>query len=197
VTSVICQAESRNSWYAIYVKSRQEKCVHDKLQNKGIKSSLPLQTVYRQWSDRKKKVEVPLFRGYIFVNIDIQNEKLDVLQTDGVVKFVTFGNRTINIPGEQMYWLNRLLTTSNIKHEQEFPIGADVEVTYGPLKGLYGKVKQKKSETRLVVWFDAIMQGISVDISSIYMMPRNKIKTYMSPGLRHEKNIKSVKAGSI
>ena len=85
-----------------------------------------------------------MFRGYIFVNIDIQNEKLDVLQVDGVVKFVTFGKRTINIPGEQIYWLNRLLTTSNIKHEQEFPIGADVEVAYGPLKGLYGKVKQKK-----------------------------------------------------
>ena len=167
--NVIHQLESSKSWYAIYVKSRHEKCVHDELQKKGIKSSLPLQTVYRQWSDRKKKVEVPLFRGYIFVNIDIQNEKLDVLQTDGVVKFVTFGNRTINIPEEQMYWLNRLLTTSNIKHEQEFPVGTDVKVTYGPFKGLYGKVKQKNSETKLVVWFDAIMQGVSVEIDPVYL----------------------------
>ena len=105
-----------------------------------------MKSIIRQFSDRKKKIKVPLFRGYIFVNIDIQNEKLSVLQTDGVIKFVAFGSKIITIPEEQLYWLNRLLTTSNLKHEQEFPVGIDVEVTYGPFKGLYGKVKQKKSE---------------------------------------------------
>jgi len=158
-------------WYAVYVKSRHEKCVLDELKEKGIESSLPLISVIRQWSDRKKKVEIPLFRGYVFVNIDIHSQRLDVLQAAGVVKFITFGCSIIAIPKEQMYWLDRLLSEPSIKYEQKFPIGTDVEVTYGPFKGLYGKVKQKKSETRLVVWIETIMQGVSIDIAPSYMSP--------------------------
>jgi transcription antitermination factor NusG len=119
--------------------------------------------------DRKKKVEVPLFRGYVFVNIDIHYERLKVLHPDGVVKFISFGGKTVSIPEEQMYWMDRLIATSNIEHEQELPVGTNVEVKYGPFKGLSGQVKQKQSETRLVVWFDAIMQGVSVDISPEYL----------------------------
>jgi len=139
------------------------------LKEKYIKSSLPMVTVYRQWSDRKKRVEVPLFRGYVFVNIDIQYERLNVLQTDGVVKFISFGGKIVTIPEEQMYWMDRLIDTSNIEHEQVLPVGTNVEVKYGPFKGLSGQVKQKQSETRIVVWFDAIMQGVSVDISPEYL----------------------------
>ena len=174
--NVIHQSKNSKSWYAINVKSRHEKCVYNKLQEKDIISSLPLASVIRQWSDRKIKLEVPLFRGYVFVKIDIQKEKLKVLQTDGVVKFITFGGRIIIIPELQMYWLDRLLNTSNVKHEQEFPVGTDVEVSYGTFKGLYGKVNQKQSKTRLVVWFDSIMQGVSVEIDPANLKETKKKK---------------------
>ena len=182
-------------WYAVYVRSRHEKSVHELLFGKGIESSLALKTIYRQWSDRKKKVEVPLFRGYVFVNIDISKEKLSVLRTDGVVKFLTFCNKTVSIPEEQMYWLDRLLSTSNVEHEQEFTIGADVEVEYGPLKGLRGKIKQKPSETRLVVWFDTIMQGVSVEINPALLSVCNSKKIEMRPNLLQDNQFKSVKSG--
>ena len=84
----------------LYMSIRHEKCVHQELCDKGFESSLPLMTVTRQWSDRKKKVEVPLFRSYVFINIDISKEKFDALQTDGGVKFVTFCNKTVSIPTE-------------------------------------------------------------------------------------------------
>ena len=58
-------------WYAIYVKSRHEKNVFQELCDKGIKSSIPLIKQTRQWSDRKKIIDVPLFAGYVFVNINI------------------------------------------------------------------------------------------------------------------------------
>lgn len=159
-------------WHAIYVKSRYEQYVHNKLQEKGIKSSLPLKTVYRQWSDRKKKIQLPLFRGYIFVNIDIQNEKLEVLKTDGVVRFITFGGRFIAIPEKQMYWLGRLLLESNIENVQKFPVGCAVEVIMGPFKGMQGWIKKKNTNTRLIVWFDAIMQGISIEIDPVNLQKR-------------------------
>jgi len=76
------------SWYAIYTKSRHEKCVYNELRWKGIESSLPLKAFYRQWSDRKKKVHVPMFRGYVFVKINLNIDKLNVLQTEGDVKFI-------------------------------------------------------------------------------------------------------------
>lgn len=166
------QLRINKCWYAIYVKSRHEQCVHSELQEKGIKSSLPLKTVYRQWSDRKKKIQLPLFRGYIFVNIDIQNEKLEVLKTDGVVRFITFGGRFIAIPEKQMYWLDRLLLESSIENEQEFPVGCEVEVIMGPFKGIQGRLKKKNTNTRLIVWFDSMMQGISIEIDPVNLQER-------------------------
>ena len=164
------------SWYAVYVKSRHEKSVHSEFQQKGIESSLPLITVTRQWSDRRKKVEVPLFRGYIFVNIDISKDKMNVLQTDGVVKFVTFCNKTVSIPSEQMYWLDQLLMSElQVESEQDFPLGGEVDVTFGPLKGLQGRVIQKNSDTKLVIWLDSIMQGVSVEIDPAFVSESKKI----------------------
>ncbi|MFQ6678811.1 MAG: UpxY family transcription antiterminator, partial [Fidelibacterota bacterium] len=163
-TSNIECPDIRN-WYAIYVRSRHEKCVHKDLLEKGIESSLPLMSVTRQWSDRKKKVKVPLFRGYVFVKIDLKDEKFPVLTTTGVVKFVTFCNKTVTIPEEQMFWLDQLLLSElNIEHETDFPAGTEVDVIFGPLKGFRGRVKHKNSKSRLIVWFDAIMQGVSVEI---------------------------------
>jgi len=160
------------SWYALYVKSRHEKCVHSELQQKGIESSLPLTIVTRQWSDRRKKVEVPLFRGYVFVKIDIKNEKFPVLTTTGVVKFVTFNNVTVSIPEDQMYWLQQMINLDLLlSQEQDYPIGTEIDVMFGPLKGLRGRVKQKNSKTKLIVWFDAIMQGVSVEIDPTWLTP--------------------------
>ena len=171
-SSSIQESLGFQNWYAIYVKSRHEKSVHSELQQKGIESSLPLISVTRQWSDRRKKVEVPLFRGYVFVNIDIKHEKFNVLQTQGVVKFVTFCNKTVSIPDEQMYWLDQLVMSNlALDHEQDIPLDAEVDVMFGPFKGLRGWVKQKNSKFKLVVWFDAIMQGVSVEIDPTWLTP--------------------------
>ena len=186
---------SRNKWYAIYVKSRHEKCVHQELQQKGIESSLPLISVTRQWSDRKKKVQVPLFRSYVFVNIDISKEKLPVLQTDGVVKFVTFCSKTVSIPEEQMFWLDQILLSElSIEHVREFPVSTEVDVMFGPLKGLQGRVKTKNSSTKLIVWFDSIIQGVSVEINPAFLSGKSK-KIEVSPTLRHSKQFQPVQTG--
>ena len=57
-------------WYVVYTKSKQEKKVAEGLKKLGIEAYCPLVTVMKQWSDRKKKVEVPLINSYVFVNID-------------------------------------------------------------------------------------------------------------------------------
>ena len=152
-------------WYAIYVRSRHEKNVHSALMNKDIESSLPLKAVIRQWSDRKKKVQLPMFRGYVFVKINLNIDKLNVLQTPGIVKFIHFKNKIPTIPEEQIFWLDALLSSeSEINYETQYLPGNEAEVIAGPFKGLKGKVIKQKSVLRVILWIDIIMQGISVEM---------------------------------
>ena len=79
--------ESVFSWYAVYTAARAEKKVKERLDQIGIENYLPLRTEYRVWSDRKKKVSVPLISGYIFVHI--KEETFVPLQITGVLSYPT------------------------------------------------------------------------------------------------------------
>ena len=157
-------------WYAIYVRSRHEKNVHSALLNKDIESSLPVKTVIRQWSDRKKKVEVPLFRGYVFIRIDIRKDKFNILKTDGVVKFIGIGKNPSRIPDEEIHWMHMIVEKSDtVKNEKEIPIGQKVSVIAGPFKGLEGIVTRDGNQSRLVIVFESILNAVSVEISPDYL----------------------------
>ena len=162
-------------WYAIYVRSRHEKNVHSALLNKDIESSLPVKTVIRQWSDRKKKVEVPLFRGYVFIRIDIRKDKFNILKTDGVVKFIGIGKNPSRIPDEQIHWMHMIVEKSDtVKNEKEIPIGQKMSVIAGPFKGLEGIVTRDGNQSRLVIVFESILNAVSVEISPNYLQKIKK-----------------------
>ena len=93
------------AWYALRVRSRHEKKIAALLEQKGIEISLPLLQVTRQWRDRQKLIQVPLFRGYMFTRIPFQLKRFMVSQTTGAVAFSGFGGKIKAIPDEQMYWL--------------------------------------------------------------------------------------------
>ena len=82
------------NWYAIRVKSRSEKKVFSDLNDNEITAYLPMQRKLRQWSDRKKWVEVPLISGYVFVNIS-RKEYENVLRTPNVVCYIYFEGKEI------------------------------------------------------------------------------------------------------
>ena len=156
---------NKKLWYVIYVRSRHEKTVHSALLDKGIDASLPMRTVVREWSDRKKKVKLPLFRGYIFVNIDLKIDNLNVLQTPGVVKFIGIRKEPSRIPDEQIHWIHLMAAESTtVRAEKEIPVGERVRVIIGPFKGIKGVVKRVGGRSRLVVLMESIMQAVSVEI---------------------------------
>ena len=98
--------------------------IHQLLQEKGIESSLPLIKTIRIWSNRKKKVELPLFKGYVFVYIDIKKDKYNLLKTDVVVKIIALNKATSRVPSQQMHWLNIMVKASDaIRHETTIPVG--------------------------------------------------------------------------
>lgn len=88
----------KKKWYAVYTRPRWEKKVHQLLLEKGVDSYCPLNKVRRQWSDRMKTIDEPLFKSYVFVNV-VEEEKLSVRMTNGVVNFI--------------YWLGKPAVISN------------------------------------------------------------------------------------
>jgi transcription antitermination factor NusG len=151
-------------WYALYLRSRYEKRSHQLLLGNGVESFLPLIEEVHTWSDRKKRVEEPLFRGYLFVRTDLKNKQA-ILETDGVVHFVQIGAKLNPIPDEQINWVKILVGhPDRVVRESYMSEGQRVRVTAGPFMGMQGYVLKVKSSTRVVVSLDAIAQSVSVDI---------------------------------
>ena len=152
------------NWYALYTRPRFEKKVVSQLTEKEIESYLPLQTTFRQWSDRRKKIEEPLFRGYVFVHVSSQN-RVQSMQIDGVVKMVGFGGKHSIIPDDQIDAIKRLLDGgAALKLHDYFVTGDPVEVIQGPFIGTKGRLVEKRNEKRFVITIDAIRQSVPVEI---------------------------------
>lgn len=151
-------------WYALHTRSRHEKKVDLRLTEKGIISFLPLNTVYRKWSDRYKKVEVPLFSCYVFVHIALK-DRLSVLQTDGAVHFVSFNGIPATIPEKQINAIKQVLERKQtVDYADYFTPGQKIRIIQGALKGLEGTLVTSKNKHRLVITIDGIKQAISVEI---------------------------------
>ena len=152
------------NWYALSTRARHEKKVYERLQQKQVDCFLPLQTKNRKWSDRYKIVEEPLFSCYIFTNIALK-DRLQVLQTDGAVRFVSFNGIPATIPQSQINAIKIVLEEKKeIERIDYLTPGQKIEVIQGPLKGTYGVLINVKNKHRLVLRLDSIMQAISVDI---------------------------------
>ncbi len=151
-------------WYAVSTRARHEKKVFQLLLQKGVVSFLPLQTFHRRWSDRYKTVQEPLFSCYVFVKIALQ-DRLPVLQTDGVVRLVSFNNVPATIPESQIAAIRTIVESKQSIEKTDYLIpGQRIQVIQGPLKGIKGILAQIKNQYRLVVRLDSIMQAIAVDI---------------------------------
>ncbi len=159
--------ELSQKWYAVYTRSRFEKQVLKGLEDQGIEAYLPLIKTVRQWSDRKKTVEVPLFSSYVFVHIDRRFYDL-VLQTNGVVKYITFEGKAASIPADQIDNL-RIIVNSDEKVETTWETrrkGDKVMVSAGSLKGLRGELISDGDRRKVLVRIDSIDQNLVVEVHS-------------------------------
>ena len=158
-------------WYAIYVKSKSEKKVASELAKNGINHYLPIKKVLKQWSDRKKWVEEPLFRSYVFVNID-PKDYYTVLQTHGVVKYITFEGKAVSIPQQQIDAIRYFLSEESpeVLESYRWNEGQKVEIISGSMTGLIGKLIEIKGKNWLKVEIEAIGHSITIQIQ------KNKLK---------------------
>ncbi|MBS4057125.1 MAG: UpxY family transcription antiterminator [Bacteroidales bacterium] len=165
-------------WYALYTRSKAEKKVFAELNFAGIEAYLPMITRLRQWSDRKKLVEEPLFRSYIFVHIS-ESDYFRVLNTPGAIRFVSFERKAVKIPPQQIeairfYVDDKESEDLNIPDLKE---GQLVKVKHGPMEGLVGRLLHIKGKFRLIVQIEAIGKNLTLNI------PRTKVEAVDKSGL--------------
>lgn len=157
--------EQHIGWYAIYTKSRAEKRTAQLLEERGFQVFLPLVKSIRQWSDRKKIIYEPLFKSYLFVKINLQDQ-YKVLSTTGAAWLVRIGREIIEIPENQIEAIKAFLGQENeyehnLNHLQK---GTKVTVTHGALKGLSGTLVQVNNRKKLQVQIEAVNQNLLISV---------------------------------
>lgn len=152
-------------WFAVYTRPRFERRAAEMLSRQGIENWLPLQKVKKQWSDRVKWVEEPVFKSYLFVRIS-ERDYFNTLNTYGVVRFVTFGGQAAPIAESQMDFLRRLLDTGYELEAvpMELEIGSQVEIIKGPLAGRQGVLIQRAGDKKFRIDLDFMGYSVFVTV---------------------------------
>lgn len=154
----------RDIWHALYTKPRTEKKVVERLLLKGFEVFAPMETKIKQWSDRKKKVEEPFFKSYVFVQFD-EGQKYEVLNTPGVVSLVTWLGKPAQIRNEEVQAIRDFLDRyKGAKLESiELEAGKRVRVKHGELEDTYGTVV-RQSKHRVVLEIEKLGMALYAEV---------------------------------
>jgi len=160
------KTESRR-WYPVYTHPRAEKKAAQALINKGVETYLPLRRQLKQWSDRKKWVDEPFIKSYLFVHIT-DHEQAEVLMTKGIARFIYFGGKITAMPDRQIGDLKLLMSSSlelEITEENLLP-GEKIIIRAGPLKGMTGEIISYRSQKQLALRLENLGCSIVIQIAA-------------------------------
>ena len=158
--------ENEINWFAFRTKSRAEKKVHERLLDAGLNSFLPLRTEIRLWSDRKKKVIVPLISSFVFINCSKKDFR-KILEIQGVVCVLKLLSKPAIIKDEEIENLRILISNidlTKLEYTDKIFTGDYIEVIKGPLKGMSGLSVLIKGNHRVLIEISALENKMLVDI---------------------------------
>jgi len=153
-------------WYAAYTRSNHERTAAEQMKRRSIEHFVPTYETVRTWKDRRKRLEMPLFPGYVFVRVAIE-ERLSVLVVPGIVRLVGFENRPVPVADEEIESL-RTIVDRRLRPEPHpfLPVGRKVRIRRGALEGVTGILVRKKGRVRLLISVDLIRQSAAVEVDS-------------------------------
>lgn len=168
------RATVSDPWFVIWAESRAEKKVAQRMAAMGLEPWLPIIKERHRWSDRWKKVECPLFPGYLFAratNADWPR----ILRTPGVLTVVREGGKPALLTGSFVMSLREAIERDGIVLEAvaeraDYVPGDEVIVQDGPLVGLRGVVKQVRNRRQLIVWIEQIGRGVAFTIEAALVL---------------------------
>lgn len=155
-----------NEWYAVYTRHQHERTVAESLSGRGLEVFLPVYEALRQWTDRQKRLSLPLFPCYVFFRGDAQR-RARVLSTPGVHSIVGFGGRPAPIEKTQVDAVR--LAVENHFRVEPHPFlrnGDRVRVKSGSLAGVEGILIRKRSFARLIISADLLQKSVSIEVDA-------------------------------
>lgn len=171
VAKLFMNKKNEIHWYAIYTKPRWEKKVDERLLLKNIKSWCPLQKVQRQWTDRKKIIEDPIFKSYVFVQINLQ-QRLNVLDTEGVINFVHYDGNPAIIRDQEIETIRSFLELGNarisIQSIESFEADMKVKINHGIFMDNTGTVI-RASNKKVIVKLESLGQIMVVEFPNNFV----------------------------
>lgn len=161
-------AAPQKQWLAVYTKPRWEKKLQLVLEEAGLECWCPTQVTERQWSDRKKKIVEPLFKGYLFVHIS-KNQQTQVRMVPGILNFVYFLGKPAVIRAEEIETIKRYLQADNasitVVSKESFEKDTQIRVVKGVFMNREGKIIKALNSRRVMVALETLGQVMLVEFS--------------------------------
>ncbi len=154
----------RLPWFALQVWTRKERLVSTHLEGQGYECFLPLYKSRRQWSDRAKELDQPLFPGYLFCRFDFQNRRPLVI-TPGIIRVVGMGERPMPIEDREIEAIQLALASGLPSRPWPYlEVGERVRVNYGSLTGLEGFLTSFKGTHRVVLSVSLLQRSVAMEV---------------------------------
>jgi transcription antitermination factor NusG len=158
-------------WYAAYTRSHHEKTAAEHFGQRSIEHFVPTYESVRVWKDRKKRLDLPLFPGYVFVRVALE-QKRSVLVVPGVVRLVGFDQTPMPVPDEEIETLRSVLKNRlSAEPHPYLKTGRRVRVVRGALEGMQGILVRKKGRFRLLLSIDLIQRSAMIEVDAHDVTP--------------------------
>ena len=159
-------------WYVAYTNSNYEKSVAAQLERRSVEHFLPLFGSERRRKDRRVKLQLPLFPGYVFVRFNMR-DRLRVLQVPGVARLVGFNGLPCPVPDSDIEALQICLSRNvSLEPHSYVQVGRRVRIGAGPLEGMEGIVIRRKNRLRFIISLSLIhgSAAVTVDASELHVL---------------------------
>jgi len=167
-------------WFAAYTVAHHEKRVARQLADRAIPHYLPLYQSVRQWKDRKMRLDLPLFPGYVFVQIALR-DRLKVIQLPSLVQLVGFGGQPAALPESDVAVIRVCLERiARIEPHPVISAGQRVRIVRGAFAGMEGIMTRIKGTSRLVLSVSLIMRAVAIEVDDIDVEPIQHSPQYTS-----------------
>jgi transcription antitermination factor NusG len=154
-------------WFVLQTRPRNESVVQRQVQARSIETFLPQIEKIRIWSDRKKKIQEPLFPGYLFVHGSEDDRISAISGTAGALKYVFFEGRPAKVSEREIMLIrDSLKEPEKISLEQmKISRGDEIVITHGVFKGMKGRVNEFRGNYKLTVNLEELSYSFSIILS--------------------------------
>lgn len=162
-------------WFPFYTKPKHEKRAYEKLIAEGYEAYLPLTKSIRKWSDRKKTIQEPLIKSYVFAKV-YKKDLYKILSLYGISRYISFNGKPAIIRNSEIESLKKLIDSETKIEVTDglVDIGEKVKIKSGPMAGLEGEIIEHKGKNKLVLKLESIGKSLLVTIET------GKITNYLS-----------------